>query len=139
MPISHNNIEWEMVAKINADEALHAVNKLKMWMIIITVVGILIIISAIFLFTRYINNNLHLIIGKLKRTVEEVNSAANGIAAVSSQLAEGSSQQAASIEETSAELKELEVLSQKSAADSRETNNRAVETSSTAQDRKSVV
>jgi methyl-accepting chemotaxis protein len=139
MPISHSSIEWEMVAKINADEALLAVNTLKKWMLVITVIGIIIIITAIFLFTRYIDNNLHLIVGKLKRTVEEVDSAASGIAAVSSQLAEGSSQQAASIEETSAELKELEFLSQKSATDSRETNNRAVETSNTAQKGSNVV
>jgi methyl-accepting chemotaxis protein len=139
MPISHSSIEWEMVAKINADEALFAVNTLKKWMLVITVIGIIIIITAIFLFTRYIDNNLHLIVGKLKRTVEEVDSAASGIAAVSSQLAEGSSEQAASIEETSAELKELESLSQKSVADSLETNNSAVETSSTAQKGSKVV
>jgi methyl-accepting chemotaxis protein len=139
MPISHSSIEWEMVAKINANEALQTVNTLKKWMIVITVIGILTIITAIFLFTRYIDNNLHLIVSKLTRTVEEVNGAASGIAAVSSQLAEGSSEQAASIEETSAELKELESLSQKSADDSQETNNRAVETSSTAQKGSKVV
>jgi len=139
MPISHNGIEWEMVAKISAGEALQAVNTLSMWMLIITVAGIIVIIAAIYVFTQYLDNNLHLIINKLRRTVEEVNNAASGIAAVSSQLAEGSSQQAAAIQETSAELKELESLSQKSASDSQETNRRAVETSSTAQKGSDVV
>jgi len=139
MPIFHEGLNWKVAAKINADEALKAVNTLSMWMLVITVVGIIIIIIAIFLFTRYLDTNLHLVISRLKRTVEEVDSAASGIAAVSSQLAEGSSQQAASIEETSAELKELEALSQKSAADSQETNNRAIETSSTAQNGSNVV
>jgi len=139
MPIDYKSLNWEVVAKINADEALKAVNTLNIWMLVITVVGIIIIIIAIFLFTRYLDTNLHLIVSKLQRTVEEVDSASSGIASVSSQLAEGSSQQAASIEETSAELKELEALSQKSASDSRETNKRAIKTSSTAQDGSKVV
>lgn len=139
MPIDYNSLDWTVVAKINADEALKPVNTLSMWMLVITVVGIIVIIIAILLFTRYLDNNLHLVINRLKITVEEVDRAASGIASVSSQLAEGSSQQAASIEETSAELKELEALSQKSAADSQETNHRALETSNTAQNGSKVV
>ncbi len=139
MPIGLEGVDWDIVAKINADEALQAVNTLNVWMQIVTVIGIVIILIVVLLFTRYIDTNLHLIVSRLQRTVEEVDGAAGGMASASSQLAEGSSEQAASIEETSAELKELDTLSQKNAGDSKETNKMAVDTSESAKKGSTVV
>ena len=132
MPIGQKGVNWNIVAKINTKEALAAVKTLNLWMNVITVIAVIVILVVVYLFTRYIDNNLHLIVNRLKRTVEEIDGAANGMASASNQLAEGASQQAASIQDTSDELKELDSLSQKNAGDSKETNTMATTTSESA-------
>lgn len=139
MPIGLKGINWNIVAKINTAEALKSVKTLNLWMNIITLMAVIVILVVVYLFTRYIDKNLHLVVNRLQRTVEEIDSAANGMAGASNQLAEGASQQAASIQDTSDELKELDSLSQKNAGDSKQTNTMAMATSESAKKGSGVV
>jgi methyl-accepting chemotaxis protein len=127
-PVGFDEIKWRIISKIDVDEALEAITSLRGWMLLITVGGIAFILIAVFLFTRYISNNLNIIVGKLNRNAVEVDDASSSMTSASQSLAEGASEQAASIEQTSAQLKELDSISNKNAADSKETNQMAVST-----------
>ncbi len=107
MPVGIKDAAWNIVAKIDYDEAMRAVINLRNGAIAVTVLGLVFILVVVLWFNRYIGRNLNVIIHRLTESTLEVDNAAGSMAGASQILAQGSSSQASSIEETSASLEEL--------------------------------
>ncbi len=82
----------------------------------VAVFGILVTVAIFFIVVRRsITNPIDAIIGNLNEGAEQVSSAAGLVSSSSQTLAEGSSDQAASIEETSSSMAEMESMTKKNA------------------------
>ncbi|MCP4714464.1 MAG: hypothetical protein GY868_05045 [Deltaproteobacteria bacterium] len=133
VPVGLEGLNWSIIVRVSADQALAPVESLQKWMLLLILGGVVAVLAVILLLTGYIGNNINIVVKKLSRSAGKVDMASRGMSSFNQSLARGTSDQAASIEETTAQLKELEVLSHKNATDCKNTNEMAAETSAVAQ------
>ncbi len=134
MPVGLAEVSWCIAAKIDYDEAMQAVASLRTWAQWITIIGVLIVLVAVILFTNYLRHNLNIIVDKLKVSAVEVDGASSGLAGASQTLAQGASSQASSIEETSASLEELASMANHNSDNAQQANNLSNEARLAAED-----
>ncbi len=97
--------------------------------LILLIAGLIVGIGCAWLIIRTINNALGSIVNQLTDGAEEVTAAAGEISSASHSLAEGASQQAASIEETSSSLEEMSSMTRQNADNARQADGIMAETS----------
>ncbi len=118
VPFEFGSATWNLIGTIRYAEAITPILSMKNWLYIVVIGGILTILFVVYLFTYYIAGNLNSFVSGLQTITEEVDHAANHLASSSQSLASGASHQASSIEETNAQLKELENISKNNADES---------------------
>ncbi|MGD8564641.1 MAG: methyl-accepting chemotaxis protein [Desulfarculaceae bacterium] len=95
---------------------------------ILALLGILLLLFLSMLMARRLNKSLSGVIGGLLRTAHQTASASGQIESASQNLAEGASEQAASLEQTSSSLEEMAAMTQDNADNARKADSLMSET-----------
>ncbi|MBI4632595.1 MAG: Cache 3/Cache 2 fusion domain-containing protein [Deltaproteobacteria bacterium] len=122
-------MQWTVVAAVDTNDILGAVDRMKMLFIIFGVcMAAIALVIAVIVSLR--------IVGPINRAIEGLNESANQVSSASAQLssssqslAEGASQQSAGIEETSSSLEEMASMTKQNADNSNQANLMMGETS----------
>ena len=119
-PFDAAGTRWAVISKIDESEALAATNAL-IW-IASTVSGIVAVLVAFagWWIARSVANPLHRIIEYLGAGADQTTSAAGQVSAASQSLAQGASEQAASLEETTSAMEMLSDMSKQNSANANE-------------------
>ncbi|MBI4881829.1 MAG: methyl-accepting chemotaxis protein [Planctomycetes bacterium] len=110
-----DGVTYCLNAKVDATEALAAVVSMQWTIGIVGFAGVLAIIAVALAVAGSISRPIKRIITLLKEAAEHSTNAAAMVSATSQSLAEGSSEQAAALEEASASLQEISTMTQDSA------------------------
>jgi methyl-accepting chemotaxis protein len=126
-PMSIKGLNWVLIAEMDKSEALHALNALKWSVGIVSCIGLAIILVVAYFVTRQITHPVNRISKGLKDGAEQVARSSSRVFSASQSLAEGSGQQAASIEETSAALEEVAAMTKQNADHAKQADHLMVE------------
>lgn len=111
--MGYKGLGWNLLLRINEDEAMAAFKTLARENLIISIVGALIAAFLAWSMSKRIANPLIKITETLDRTVETTRESASSLSNSSQSLADGSASQAASVEETSASAEQLSSMTNK--------------------------
>jgi len=106
---------YALITEIDEAEALAPVRTVKRQMAAVAIISIAAIIGAAILLTRYIVRPVNRVISGLVEIAGRVASGSTQISSASQSLSEGSCDQAASLEESSASLEEVSSMSRRNA------------------------
>ena len=115
--------EYFFVVKNGKEELLGSLKGFGMIIVGITVIMLASVIFLMIFFSRSITRPLNQVITELSKSSENVSLVSNNISSSNIQLADGASNQAASIEETSSSLEEMSSMIKKSADNSKQADN----------------
>ncbi|HDL89301.1 MAG TPA: methyl-accepting chemotaxis protein, partial [Thermodesulforhabdus norvegica] len=127
---------WALLAEIDKAEAFAAVKRLKQISLIVMAIGLLLVIGTAILLSRSIVKPLSIITNNLEESAEQVTGASGEVSSMSQQLAEGASEQAASIEEISSSVEEMASMTRQNAENALEADGLMKEVVQTAEDAK---
>ena len=106
---------WAMVGKMNASEALAAVDSMWWATLITAIIALSAIVTVGLLAANSITGPINRVIANLTAGAEQTTSAANEVSSSSQSLAQGASEQAASLEETTASMEEMASMTNQNA------------------------
>ncbi len=106
---------WSVGVAQDVDELMAAAHRIRNLLLILGVVFLAVSCVAIYFFSRSITKPIENVIAGLAETSSFVEGAAGTVASASQSLAEGSTEQAAAIEQTSASLEELTAMTKTNA------------------------
>lgn len=138
-PIEVGNTKWALLAEIDEAEAFAAIFLLRWIIYIIAGVGVFAIIAVAILITRSITKPVNKVIYNLTIGSEQLESASDQVSSASQSLAEGATEQAASLEETSSMLDHMLEMTKMNANNANEANAKAAEASGAADKSKDAV
>ncbi|MNJ98426.1 Methyl-accepting chemotaxis protein II [compost metagenome] len=98
---------WALVVKTPTATVMAGANQMVWTQVVISVVGLLTLLGAIFLIARFISNSLSSLSGKLQESGDQVSAAIQQLTVAGQSLSESSGSSAASLEETVAALEEM--------------------------------
>ncbi len=119
-------------AKVDASEALAAVSAMQWAIGIVGAIGVLAIVLAALAVARSISRPIRRIIALLEQAAGHSTSAAAAVSGTSQSLAEGSSEQAAALQEASASVQQITTMTQDSAENAAKANDTAQSGAATA-------
>ncbi len=106
-PLKLWDVNYGMIAEMETKEAFSPIHRQSQWVGAIAVPSVLLIFLIAFLLARAIVKPVSRIIKGLRKSAENVDGASSEVLSVSLMLSNGSSQQAASLEEASSSLEEI--------------------------------
>ena len=115
-------IRWAFVGEINQAEAFGPVMALRSFITIIGGLALAGILVMAWFMTRSISAPINRIIERLRGNSDQVHAAATMVSTASQTLADGASEQAASIEETSSALEEMSAMTKQNADHAHQAN-----------------
>ena len=121
-PITVGDTNWALIAEMGKSEAFAAIDKLKWLMGMVAAIGIAAILFVALFVARAITKPINRVIGGLNMGAEQVASASAQVSSASQSLAEGASEQAASLEETSSSMEEMSSMTRQNAENAVEAN-----------------
>ncbi|MDO8141323.1 MAG: methyl-accepting chemotaxis protein, partial [Candidatus Brocadiales bacterium] len=122
-PLDIKDMKWAIVAEIDKKEAFNAAVALKKWNFIIGIAAVLFVVGlgwVVLKITGKISGLFKRLLADLTEGSTQVASAAGQISESSQSLADGASQQAASIEETSSAMEEISSMVNQNADNAKE-------------------
>ena len=102
-----DSTNWALIAKIDQSEAYEALNSLSLMIGIVLVIGLVVIGVVATFVARGVSRPLDNAIRRIAVNADTVNEVSNSVAAEGDTLAQSSTEQAASLEETSAAVREI--------------------------------
>ncbi len=109
-PIKIGDTTWAVIAEMNKAEAFTSIQAIKLLTAALTLICIIAIVGVALFITRSISKPIHHITNSLNLNADHVFTASLEVTSSSHTLAEGASQQAAALEETSSSLEEMSSL-----------------------------
>src|SRR3989339_870246 len=122
-PLDIKGMKWAIIAEIDKKEAFSAAVSLKKWNFIIGIAAVLFVVGLgwiVLKITGKISGLFKRLLADLTEGSSQVASAAGQISESSQSLADGSAQQAASIEETSSAMEEISSMVNQNADNAKE-------------------
>ena len=112
-PLDLYGIRWAMIAEIDEAEAFASVKAIKWAIFILGLIGAVVIVGIAILIVRSITGPINGIIGVLAKGSEVTASAAGQVSSASQHLSQGATEQAASLEQTSTSLDQMNSMTTK--------------------------
>lgn len=109
-PIKIGDTTWAVIAEMNKAEAFTSIQAIKLFTAALTLICLVAIVGVALFITRSISKPIHHITNSLNLNADHVFTASLEVTSSSHTLAEGASQQAAALEETSSSLEEMSSL-----------------------------
>jgi len=131
-PIKFGNNTWAIVAEMDENEAFAAVNSMRYMAITISIVCIILVLLVALYVSRMVSKPIMRAVELMQIASRETGTAASEVSSSSQLLAEGASQQTASIEESSSAMNEIHSIIQQGAEQAQLTNETAHNTSKSA-------
>lgn len=113
---------WSVVATQDEDEFLNFVYVIRKIIFLVTMGFLIVAVVAVILFSRGITRPIMRVVEGLNDGAEQVAEASAHVSASSQSLAEGASEQAAAIEETSSSLEEISSMTRQNADNAQQAN-----------------
>lgn len=112
---------WSIAVTQDKDELLATAYSIRNWLIVVGIITLAFTVISIIFFSRSITRRLNYVIAGLLESSSHVSNASTQIASSSQNLAEGASEQAATVEETSSATEELSAMTRQNATNANET------------------
>ncbi len=112
-PLDLDGIRWALISEIDETEAFASVNAIKWAIFILGLIGAIAIVGVALLIVRSITKPINKIIDVLSKGSEVTASAAGQVSSASQHLSQGATEQAASLEQTSTSLDEMNSMTAK--------------------------
>jgi len=131
-PIQVGNLTWAIVSEMTEAEAFAAVNDLRVTALIVAVVCMVLVLLVALYVSRMVSQPIMLAVAQMQIASKETGSAASEVSSASQLLADGASEQAASLEETGSAINEIHSIIQTGAQQAQQTNETAQSASASA-------
>ena len=109
-PLKIHNLTWYLVVELPTEEVYASVEKLTLFSLIVTTLGLLAIALVAFLYGSSLARNVKKILSRLNLSSDKVSDASHLSASSASKLSESSTEQAASLQETMASIEEISAM-----------------------------
>lgn len=124
---------WSLIVRTPTETVLAGARSLLLQQILISILGVALLIAAVFAMAHMIAKSMNQLSGKLNTSAEEVTTAISHLTRAGHSLSQASTESAASLEETVASLEEMNSMVQRNSEHAREAAHLSADTKKSAQ------